>query len=372
MSTSQSEINHHQKTDAEKAAGVNVVILNWNGKQFLEQFIPPLLESSYSNAHFWLADNASTDDSVDWAKSNFEDLNIEVLEENFGFAKGYNIALQRIHEKNPQKYMLLLNQDVEVEASWLEPLIQRLEGDDSIGAAQPLILDQKAKSEQENKFEYAGAAGGMLDILGYPYCRGRIIDELENWEGQYSSGEIFWASGAALLIRSNIYLSLGGLDERFFAHMEEIDLCWRVQRAGYKVFCETNSRVWHVGGGSLNYGNPKKTYLNFRNNARMLAKNLSIWQLLMIWPLRFSLDIIAAIRDLFGGRAAHARAIIKAIFEVIFEIPQLGKIRSSTKKQIDSIPGPHEYKKTGGLYQGSIMWQFFIRGKKTWKQINPE
>ena len=248
-----------------------VIILNWNGRKLLEQFLP--IASRYSiteDADLIVADNGSTDDSVAWIKAHHPEVKVLIFSENYGFAEGYNKAIAQTQ----YKYTILLNSDVEVTEGWTHPLLDFMRRNYDVGALQPKIRSWKERS----KFEYAGAAGGYLDKLGYPYCRGRLFDSIEEDRGQYDAkvADICWASGAALMVRTDVYLKVGGLDARFFAHMEEIDLCCRIHGAGYRVVTVPNAMVFHVGGASLAQGNPKKTYLNFRNNLLLLYKNMPI------------------------------------------------------------------------------------------------
>lgn len=248
-----------------------VIILNWNGRKLLEQFLP--IASRYSiteDADLIVADNGSTDDSVEWIKTHHPEVKVLSFGENYGFAEGYNRAI----EQTQYKYTILLNSDVEVTEGWTLPLLDFMRRNSAVGALQPKIRSWKERS----KFEYAGAAGGYLDKLGYPYCRGRLFDSIEEDRGQYDGKvvDVCWASGAALMVRTDIYLKVGGLDARFFAHMEEIDLCCRIHGAGYRVVTVPDAMVFHVGGASLAQGNPKKTYLNFRNNLLLLYKNMPI------------------------------------------------------------------------------------------------
>lgn len=284
---------------------VAVVILNWNGRHFLQQFLPALLSSSYGNFKVYVADNASSDDSVLFLRNNFPSVEIIINPDNGGFAKGYNLALAQVSAD----YFVLLNSDVEVTQHWIQPIIALMEKDRSIGACQPKLLAQKNK----DFFEYAGACGGWIDSLGYPFARGRILEFLEKDALQYDDASpCFWASGAAMFVRSSVYRELRGLDEYFFAHQEEIDFCWRMQRSGYSVFVEPASVVYHVGGGTLPKGNSKKTYLNFRNNLIMLWKNMPASRLLWKLPVRGVLDFLAALKGLSGGDFGYFIAVAKA------------------------------------------------------------
>ncbi len=293
-----------------------VIILNWNGKAWLEKFLPTLEEYS-QEATIFVADNASTDDSVDYVKINFPTVKIIINASNGGYAKGYNDVLKHIDSE----YFVLINSDIEVTAGWLSPIIALMDNDKQIAACQPKILDYNNK----NNFEYAGASGGFIDNLGYPFCRGRIFDSVEEDKGQYNDAiEVFWATGACLFVRAVHYNEVGGLDEDFFAHQEEIDMCWRLKNKGYKIMVEPKSVVYHVGGGTLNAGSPFKTHLNFRNNLFMLFKNLPTSSLFTIIPMRLVLDGVAALTFLNKEKGLeHVLAIAKAHFSFYFAIPNL-------------------------------------------------
>ncbi len=289
-----------------------VIILNWNGLDLLRQFIPAANRFTSGEADLYVADNGSEDTSLDWLKKEFPDVGIIPLEKNYGFAEGYNRAIEEVRtpEGDRYPYVLLLNSDVEVTEGWWQPLVALLDSDPSVGAAQPKIKSFKDKS----MFEYAGAAGGYLDRLGYPYCRGRLFDSIEKDTGQYDGDpvDICWASGAALIVRTELYLRLGGLDARFFAHMEEIDLCCRIHAAGYRVCAVTDSEVYHVGGASLNQGNPRKTYLNFRNNLLLLHKNLPLKKGKRKLFVRRLADTLAFIMFALKLDLRNAGAVLKA------------------------------------------------------------
>ena len=284
----------------------SIVILNWNGEKMLKQYLPSVVKySALPDCEVVVADNGSTDDSLTVLKQEFKSVRIISLPENYGFAEGYNQALQHIDSE----YTVLLNSDVEVTDGWLSPLISYLDEHEDVVAAQPKILSWK----QRNKFEHAGAAGGFISALGYPYCRGRILWHTEEEKGQYDTNvQVDWCSGACMIIRTKAYKDAGGLDARFFAHMEEIDLCWRLRRQGWKMMCLPESVVYHLGGGSLDYGNPRKTYLNFRNNLVMLQKNLPPrrWKTLRL--VRAILDFAGAIVILCQGHPKGAKAVWQA------------------------------------------------------------
>lgn len=284
---------------------VSVIILNWNGADMLRRFLPSVVANS-PEADVIVADNGSTDSSLEMLRAEFPEVGIIALDRNYGFAEGYNRAIAEAQTP----YTVLLNSDVEVTPHWLEPLISFMNDNPNAAACQPKLRDYKNKA----MFEYAGACGGFIDGLGYPYCRGRVMSVVEKDEGQYDGApaSVFWATGAALLVRTSVYNEVGGLDERFFAHQEEIDLCWRLKSRGYGVYCVPESVVYHVGGATLNKSNPRKTFLNFRNNLLMLYKNLPDRRLRAVMAYRFLLDYIAAFQMLLSGRPADFRAVVKA------------------------------------------------------------
>lgn len=303
---------------------IAVVILNWNGKKLLEQFLPSVIAHS-GDAVVYLADNASTDNSVSFVKEAYPHIKIIQNTGNHGFAKGYNDALQYVDED----IYCLLNSDVEVTANWLVPILAAFGSKPGLAIAQPKILDHKNKAY----FEYAGAAGGYIDKYGYPFCRGRIFDTLEKDEGQYNDDRpIFWASGACFFIRKTVFRELGGFDVDFFAHQEEIDLCWRSKNLGHETIYIGSSSVFHVGGATLKEGNPKKTYLNFRNSLFMLAKNLPNKNILFVLVIRMILDGIAAFRFLFQLRVLHFLAVIKAHIIFYLNLQKFLKKRGTQKK----------------------------------------
>ncbi len=304
---------------------IAVVILNWNGKKLLEQFLPLVIKYS-EDADIYIADNASTDDSVSFLKNTCPSVTIIQNKENGGYSKGYNEALKLV---NADVYCLL-NSDVEVTKNWLIPIIEAFENDDKTAIIQPKILDYNKR----DYFEYAGAAGGFIDKYGYPYCRGRIFNTIEKDEGQYDENtEIFWASGACLFIKSAVFENLNGLDEMFFAHMEEIDLCWRAKNLGYNVNFIAQSKVYHVGGATLSHINPKKTFLNFRNSLFMLTKNAKGW-LFSIILIRLILDGLAAIKFLLECKPKHSLAIFKSHFSFYYHSNHMLKQRKLIKNKI--------------------------------------
>ena len=326
---------------------VAVVILNYNGKNYLEQFLPPLIEYS-SEAEIIVADNASTDDSTVFLQSNYPNLRLIKSDKNYGFAGGYNHALKDISSE----YTVLLNSDVEVTKDWLHPLLTFLEEHNQYAAVQPKILD----FNKREYFEYAGAAGGFIDILGYPYCRGRIFDRIELDQGQYDEEmDISWGSGACLLVRTNIFKETGGFDSDFFAHMEEIDWCWRLHNAGFKIRCVPQSLVYHVGGGTLASTSPFKTYLNFRNGLFLLIKNLPLFTLLWKLPTRVFLDWVAIVRFILSGQLNHAISIIKAHWSVLKLFGKMYGKRGITRRGLTSTY--------------SIVFKYFVLGRRKYVQL---
>ena len=330
---------------------VTVIIVTWNALPLLRRFLPSVVATAYPNLEIAVADNASTDDTVDWLAATYPDVRIIRHAHNYRFARGNNEAIRLTHGK----YVVLLNNDVEVPPDWLHPLVEVMEADARIAAAQPKILQHADR----NMFEYAGAAGGYVDVLGYPFARGRLFDTIEPDTGQYDdAGDVFWASGAAMMLRRSALDEVGLLDERFEMHMEEIDLCWRLQRAGYAVRLMPRSTVFHVGGGSLAQGDPRKVYYNFRNSLLMLYKNLppNLWR--RTFPRRAALDGAAALRALLRGRPREFEAILRAYYDA-------HRLRSAYEDDRPSrnepLP-PH-------LYRGSIAVDYFVRGLRTFHEL---
>lgn len=331
---------------------VAVVILNWNGRKFLQQFLPSVLEHLPQYAQVFVADNDSTDDSVAYLKESFPTVQLVINSENGGYAKGYNEALKKIQAE----YYILLNSDIEVTKNWIEPIIDLMDQNQNITACQPKIRSYHEKE----KFEYAGAGGGYIDKYGYPFCRGRIFQELEVDEGQYdNSQEVFWASGACMFVRAEHFWLHDGLDEDFFAHMEEIDFCWRAKNKGFQIYYEPKSLVYHVGGGTLPKNNPHKTYLNFRNNFFLLYKNLESNRMLSVFFWRLLLDGVAGIKFLLDGQAKDTQAVIRAHFSFYASISKLKKKRKRLKQQ-----------KVGQVYQRNIVYEHFVKKIKSFDQLN--
>jgi hypothetical protein len=327
---------------------IAVVILNWNGQKLLEQFLPSVTTHS-KNADIYVVDNASTDTSMAFVKANYPEIKIIQNKENGGFAKGYNEALKKVDAD----IFCLLNSDVEVTKNWLEPIVEVFKNNAEVAIMQPKLLDYK----QKDYFEYAGAAGGFIDKFGYPYCRGRIFNTLEKDEGQYNDTQsIFWASGACLFVRSYVFKELNGFDESFFAHMEEIDLCWRAKNLGYKIIYTGRSQVYHVGGATLANSNPKKTFLNFRNSLFALVKNAKGNVLFLVF-IRLVLDGVAGIKFLVEFKFLHFLAILKAHFSFYKHIFGLFKKRKTITNKIKY------YNKT------SIVWLYFVNKKKFYKSL---
>lgn len=320
---------------------IAIAILNYNGRYLLQSYLPSILALSYPNYSVWVIDNASTDKSAAYLQQRFPTVKLVQNKGNYGFAQGYNEGLKSIEAD----YYLLLNSDVEVNPGFMEPVLAAMENDPSIAFAQPKIRWLR----QPEYFEYAGAAGGYLDILGYPFCRGRVFDLLEKDEGQYNDSPfVFWASGACLFARADAFWKLGGFYEYFFMHSEEIDLCWRAQNAGYKILASGSSSAMHLGGASLTNENPKKVYLNFRNNLVMLLRNMPVSRLLWIFPLRFLLDGIAAFVFLMKGKTSAFAAVFKAWFSAF---------RWCFSPVKNHFPKHRGFTHLSGAFKGLALWK---------------
>lgn len=323
-----------------------IVILNWNGKHFLEQFLPTLCASCPYYAEVVIVDNASTDDSIAFLKENHPNLRIIVNDKNYGFATGYNVGLRQIEAE----YYCLLNSDIEVTPHWIEPVIEQMDADANVAAVQPKLLSYYNRTQ----FEYAGAAGGFIDKYGYPFCRGRFFDVLEEDHGQYDTDlQIFWATGAALFVRAEVFYQLGGLDDDFFAHMEEIDFCWRINNAGFKIMMNPRSVVYHIGGGTLPKQNPFKTYLNYRNDLFLLLKNLPHRRLFITFFVRFFMDILAAFVFLMQGHGKDSFAVLKAMNAFRKGYKSMKKKRGNISEEAFRM-----------LYPRSIVFARYIKQKK--------
>lgn len=331
---------------------IAVIILNWNGRELLRKYLPSVVEcNSDEIADVVVVDNGSTDGSQDVLRTEFPSVKTIFYNENYGYAEGYNRAVKELG----YEYSLLLNSDVEVTPGWLEPMYRFMVGNDNVAACQPKL---RAYSNRD-KFEYAGASGGFIDKHGYPYCRGRIFDTVETDSGQYDDVvEVFWATGAALMVRTAVYLSAGGLDKDFFAHMEEIDLCWRIHRAGYSIKVVPQSVVYHLGGGSLPASNPRKTYLNFRNNLFLLYKNLPVSQGKRMLIVRRLYDTLAFFMFLLKFDFANARAVLKAHGDF-----RRMKHRYDGVQPEDSLMGKF------GCFSKNIIVDYYIRGRKTYDSL---
>ncbi len=336
---------------------IAIVILNWNGEKLFDTFLPSVIQYSDSSiSEIIVADNASTDNSVEHLTRYYPTVKIIKLSKNYGFAEGYNEALKRVKSE----FLVLLNSDIKVTENWMDSCISLFEEDDKIAAVQPKILCFNSPGT----FEYAGAAGGFIDKFGYPFCRGRILNRLEEDLGQYNQqSQIFWASGACMFIRNSLFKKAGGFDGDFWAHMEEIDLCWRLKSMGYKIVYQPQSVVYHLGGGTLSYGSPMKIYLNFRNNLFMLFKNLPRKQFKRIFIIRMILDGVAAVKFVAGFNINEFRAVAKAHTSFYRSLGSLLSKRRKTQKMVILKTHPE-------IYPKSIMWKFFIQKKRKFSDLD--
>ncbi|WP_159520937.1 glycosyltransferase family 2 protein [Sunxiuqinia indica] len=336
---------------------VAIVILNWNGKKLLKQYLPSVIENSQDEGvEIIIADNNSDDDSINFLESNYPKLRIIHLIENHGFAKGYNLALKDIEAD----YYILLNSDVEVTPDWVNPLIQPMEEDDSVAAVQPKVLSWNKKDE----FEYAGAAGGFIDKLGFPFCRGRILNVMEKDEGQFDQVcNIFWATGACMAVRASYFHKAGGFDSDFWAHMEEIDICWRLKNMGFQIQYTPFSKVYHLGGGTLSYDNPKKLFLNFRNSLWLLYKNLPRRKFYKVIVVRMLLDGAAAFKLLSEGNAKG----FFSVFQAHAAFYRSHKKLRQKRIQLKNIATPQWHDE---ILVKSIIWKFYLEGKRTFREVN--
>ena len=331
-----------------------IVILNWNGGQYLEKFLPVLLEHTTSpDVDIYVADNGSTDNSLVLIGMKFREVKLMLFNRNYGFADGYNRALAQIDAD----YFVILNSDVEVTSGWLNPMLNYLHDNPDVVACQPKILSYNKRT----RFEHAGAAGGFIDFLGYPFCRGRMLAVTEEDKGQYDDiCDVFWASGACLVIRADVFKNEGGFDDDFFAHMEEIDLCWRLRSRGHRIVCIPQSKVYHVGGGTLDVEHPRKTYLNFRNNLLMLYKNLPKRKLFFIFFIRFFMDYLAAVQLFVTGKPQNAKAVFKARTDFRKMLPTFKSKRVEVQQKTTQAVIPEIAKK-------SIVLNYYVLGKKNFK-----
>ena len=331
-----------------------VVILNWNGRAHLERYLPSVVRHTMPQYGVVVADNGSTDSSLEYVAETFPEVEIVRLDRNYGFAEGYNRALREVEAE----YYVLLNSDVEVTEGWCEKLVEALDADPQMAAVAPKLL---ADTDRE-RFEYAGASGGFIDILGYPFCRGRILSTTELDEGQYDDPrEVFWTSGAAFACRAEVFKSEGGFDGEFFAHMEEIDLCWRMQSSGYSIGIEPRAKVYHLGGGTLSALSPRKTMLNHRNNLAMLYKNLPLGHLLWVLPARLVLDGVAAASYLVKGQWACVKAVWQAHVGFYRMLPSLSAKRKAERAKRATLPRT--------IYRGSVIVRRLVGGKKFGKMM---
>lgn len=334
---------------------IAIVILNWNGAHMMRTYLPTVIKNS-PEAEVIIADNASSDDSLKMLASNFPEIRTIVLDKNYGFAEGYNKAFKQVEAE----YYLLLNSDVDVPEGWLAPLLDFMESHPEAAACQPKL---RAIKDRES-FEYAGAAGGFIDKYGYPFCRGRIFETVEKDHGQYDRNmEILWATGACMMVRSKDYWDAGGLDGRFFAHNEEIDLCWRIRLLGRKIYCITDSVAFHLGGGTLPKGNPRKTFLNFRNNLTMLYKNLPDSELHHVMRIRFFLDWLAAFQMLILGRSLGD---FKAVIQGRREFNRWKHDFDNDRKHIQTT---RKVNRIPEIFEKSLLWQYYAKGKKLFSQL---
>jgi GT2 family glycosyltransferase len=330
---------------------IAVVILNWNGKNFLDDLLPTLVQHTPPEVDIVVGDNASSDNSVEFLKQNYPQIQIIQNDKNYGFAEGYNRVLNKVKAD----YFVLLNSDVEVTPNWIEPVIDMMEADDDIAICQPKLLS----FYNRDTFEYAGGAGGYIDKYGYPFCRGRLFTTLEKDNGQYDDAcEIFWATGAAMFVKAKIWKQLGGLDGDFFAHMEEIDFCWRAKNGGYKVYYCPQSVVYHIGGGTLPPSSPFKTFLNFRNNFSLLFKNLQKRQLTYVFPIRILMDWVAALKFLSEKKPKEFTAVMKAHWDFYRQIPTL----KHKRKKINQ-------RKVSNIYNGNIVLEYYLKDKKIFSKL---
>ena len=335
---------------------IAIVILNWNGREFLERFLPGVVRHSSSpGMKIIVADNGSSDDSLEFIRNKFKKIEIIELDKNYGFAGGYNKAFEKINSE----YYILLNSDVEVSENWIEPIIKKMDNNPVVAAAMPKILSYQNRS----KFEYAGAAGGFIDKWGYPFCRGRILNNIEPDNNQYNDSiEIFWASGACLFIRSKIFHDAGGFDDDFFAHMEEIDLCWRIKNLGYKIYCYPCSQVYHIGGGTLPNETPSKLFLNFRNSLWLLLKNLPTKKLYQVLLIRRILDGLAAMKFYLTLDWRKGNAVFKAHLSYYKHFRKMKQKRKSADFKNKDLPS--------SVYKKSILISYFLRKKKTFNELD--
>jgi len=342
--------------DPKDVKKVGVVVISYNGKELLEKFLPPILDTDYDDFDVYVIDNASTDGTSEFLKIQFPEVHIISIPVNKGFTNGYVEGLAQV----PNEYYVLVSSDIEVTKGWLNPVIELMESDSSIAACQP-----KVKSYDDKKmFEYSGSAGGYVDALGYPFCRGRMFFSMEEDENQYDdTREVFWATGGCLFIRSELYHQAGGLDNDYYAHMEEIDLCWRLKNMGYKIMVCPQAVVYHVGGHIITYGSPVKVYRNFRNSLITNLKNMSPGEVWWKIPTRMTLDQVYQIKVLLSGNWSEWFNICKAHWHFILFLPKWIQKRKQARQLVSNPNG-------SGVYPGSVVWAYFIKGIKTFRELN--
>jgi len=335
---------------------ISIIILTWNALHHLKKFLPSVDKFTPGYAEIIIADNASTDGTAEYVRGSYPRFRHLLLDENYGYCKGNNLAA----EQALGKYILILNNDVEVSEGWLDPVLKLISSDDNIAVVQPKLRSV----EQPDHFEYGGAAGGLVDIFGYPFCRGRVFDFLEKDTGQYDEeAEIFWASGAAFAVNRQLFIDYGGFEEQFEFHMEEIDLCWRFLNTGYSIRYCPESTVYHLGGGSLPTGSYRKVYFNYRNNLAMMYRNMTAESLLTRLPVRIMLDYVSAVRSLLIGEFTVFKAIFHSHYSFIGWLPELRRQRKKLKKQRTIKADPEV------LWKGSVVWKYFVQGKKKYSEF---
>jgi GT2 family glycosyltransferase len=332
---------------------VAILILNWNTRHFLEKHLPIILQTSYGNKTIYVIDNDSADGSVEMVKREFPEVKTIEMHSNYGYAKGYNLCMSEIEAD----YFVLVNSDIKVTTNFIEPIIEFMEGNEEIGICQPKLLSY----DDSHMFEYAGAAGGWIDKLGFPFARGRVLLTMEEDEGQYDTpAEIFWASGACMFLKASVYKRIGGFYDYYYMHQEDIDLCWRAQKEGFKIYAYPFSTVFHIGGGSLSWENNLKTFLTFRNNYILITRNLPLYELLPVIGLRLLLDLFGCIYFLIKGKAEISGAMFKAQFAYFYWL-----LFANTRRKFQ----PMGFKKCSGIYNGSILIPYFLRGKRKFSEI---
>lgn len=342
---------------------VAILILNYNGRHHLEAFLPSVLAASYANKTVWVVDNKSTDDSCTWLRQHYPEVHLLEVPSNRGFVGGYNFGFEHVHDD----YVLLLNNDVRVTPNFIEPVISMMEADPGLAAVQSRLRNV----QNPQAFDYAGAAGGYIDALGYPFCRGRLLETVELDEGQYNDDHyrLFWATGGCMFIRSSLYKQLQGMYSYLFMQNEDIDLCWRLQLHGYRIGYCADSIVYHVGGGSISWETPQKIFLTFKNNLVVITRNMPVSRLLWLIPLRLALDSAAAVRYLVLRRPGHGWAIWRAIGAYLHWLFFISRYSANGEHK---WPGKRGLLQCDGVYRGAIVWQYFVRGKRKFTDLYPK